>query len=921
MRFKTMRLLGMEPNAVTKLSSNWKLASDVSNVSSSGRIFGSRRNCQRGIFVAATISLLSINSQPVHACGPFMDYASFVLEQNPDYPLRRYAAGELGIIRAEYARSYLVVAFRYLSGIKTSPAKQKEINALWERRLTNPDGDLQKAVEQWAAERKKVQSAPLKDVEVYKWDPYSSSFLSYNADAFKVATETLKSKIAKFGVTDNRVKEWVIAQDQVFGVTANSQAGSTTEAATLPALQPLPADADAESRADRNYQIACDNFYDRDYDTAVERFEDIGKDATSRWQPWADYLAARAYCRKGTLEDTPAVADLKKAEVLIDKVINAKDKSPLSEKAKGIKQFIQYRLDPTTRAKDAVAALTSEGDNANLTEALGDYTTILDRILEKKEQDEETPTTWNDNIGSNIISLNTDGQAVAQSERLNVGGLRTDSIKDREMVTTGVALAAVLLAGAHLIWWRSKFKGTGAQLINMVAVLVSVTVLSCSIASCAQKATTAAPVATAAATGKEVAAEPALIGASQVVLDDEMTNWILNFQDKTPKATEKAVAEWKKSKSLPWLVSAMSKIKNSDASKDELVEEANKVGSDSPAYLTIAYHRIRLLADAGKSKEASDALWSILKSNEKTLPPSARNGFYELGVGIVASITEFAKLAAPSPACVYHGDELLPEQVENLEKAEGSNNFLVYPGCLTRESANIINEVAPISTITALANDQTLPANVRSDIAQAGWVRSVLLNDEKSATTLTPVLSKLRPQLSKQLSVYSEAASGDEKDFAALSMILHNPGMRPYVTSGLPRETPFDKIDNYRDNWWCQDPPTINHGYDSETGEKKVDPTPTVAFLTADERKQGLKQYKDLKSLGAAPNLLAQRVLKLSKSKPKDPRFPEVLHLVVTSTRYGCTDDNTTPLSKQVFQELHKNYPGNPWTKKTKFWF
>ncbi len=920
MRFNTMKFLGLEPNAVTTLSSNRMFASNVSRVNSISQNFGSRKNLRRAIFLAATISLLSINSQPVNACGPFMDYASFVLEQNPDYPLRRYAAGELGVIRKEYARSYLVVAFRYLSGIKTSPAKQKEINALWERRLTNPEGDLQKAVEQWAAERKKVQSAPLKDIEVYKWDPYSSSFLSYNADAFKVAAETLKSKIAKFGVADKRVKEWVIAQDQVFGVTANSQPGSTTEAATAPALQPLPADADAESRADRNYQIACNSFYDRKYDIAIEKFEEIGKDATSRWQPWADYLAARAYCRKGTLDDTPVAADLKKAEVLIDKVISAK--SPLSENAKKIKQFIQYRLDPTTRAKDAVAALTSEGGKENLTEALGDYTTILDRILEKQEQDEPTPTTLNDDNESGKISLNSAEEAVSQRKRLSSNGWKKDSIKDREVVTTAVALAAALLAGAHLMWWRSKFKGTGAQLINMVAALVSVTVLSCSIASCAQKATTTAQVATdAAPANKEVPAEPALIGASQVVLDDEMTNWILNFQDKAPKATEKAVAEWKKSKSLPWLVSAMSKIKTTDANKDELVAEANKVALDSPAYLTIAYHRIRLLAEAGNSKEASEVLWSILKGSEKTLPPSARNGFYELGVGIVGSIAEFAKLAAPSPACVYHGDELLPEQVENLEKAEGTNNFLVYPGCLTRESANIINEVAPISTITALANDETLPAKVRTDIAQAGWVRSVILKDEKAALTLTPVLSKLMPQLSKQLTTYTTAATGDEKDFAALSVILHNPGMRPYVTSGLPRETPFDKIDNYRDNWWCQDPPIANHGYDSETGEKKVDPTPMVAFLTADERKQGLKQYKDLTALGTAPNLLAQRVLKLAKAKPKDPRFPEVLHLVVTSTRYGCTDDKTTPLSKQVFQELHKNYPGSPWTKKTKFWF
>lgn len=922
MRFKTMTLLERQSKnnrktfdgpetAFTPFNPPQKLESSPSKF---------RSQFKRTIFVAATLTLLSASLLPVQACGPFEDFAAFVNEQNPDYPLRRFAAGELGIIRPGYARSYLVVAYRYLSGIKTTPDKQKEINALWERRLTNPDGKVQKAVEQWAVERKKVQSAPLKDVEVYKWDPYSSGFQNYNADSFNVATETLKSKIAKFGIGDKRVTEWVVAQDQVFGVAPNS-AKDSSGSTTAVALEPLPADADAESRADRNYQIACKDFYDSRYDDAIKKFEEIANDTTSRWQKWGNYLAARAYCRKATLEDTPVISDLQQADGLIDKILSSKEQSPLVEQAKKIKQFIQYRLDPTTRAKDVVLVLTGDGANANLTEALGDYTIILDHVLEKNAESEQTPTTWNnqsepDKAGSN--SATPDARIPGQQA---AGDKTTSSSIDKEFIATGVAMVAFFFAAAHLIWWRSRFKTTGTHLANAVAMLVSVVVLSCSIASCAQKAntTTTTTTTTTSIAGKETVAPPR-ITASQVVLDDDMSNWIMNFQDKSPQATEKAVSQWKKSNSLPWLVSAMSKITPTDSSRDELVTAANKVASDSPAYSTLAYHRIRLLNDAGKTKEASDLLLPFIKDT-KNLPPSTRNALYELGVGCVGSISEFAKLAAPSPACVSAGDELLPQQVENLERAEGTGNYLVYQGCLTPQAANIINEIAPISTITALANDQTLPAKVRTDIAQAGWVRSAILKDEKSAMTLTPVLSKLMPQLSAPLNAYNAAPSGDEKEFAGLSVILHNPAMRPYVTSGLPRETAFNKIDNYRDNWWCQDPPIVNHGYDSETGEKKKDPTPTVAFLSEDEKKVGLKQYNDLTALGTAPNLFAQKVLRLAKAKPKDPRFAEVLHLVVTSTRYGCTDDNTTALSKQAFQELHKNFPGNPWTKKTKFWF
>jgi len=57
------------------------------------------------------------------------------------------------------------------------------------------------------------------------------------------------------------------------------------------------------------------------------------------------------------------------------------------------------------------------------------------------------------------------------------------------------------------------------------------------------------------------------------------------------------------------------------------------------------------------------------------------------------------------------------------------------------------------------------------------------------------------------------------------------------------------------------------------------------------------------------------------KGFSQDPRVPEALHLAVRSTRYGCTDDNTTKFSKQAFQLLHKNYPKSEWAAKTKYWF
>ncbi|MDZ4835545.1 MAG: hypothetical protein SGJ27_17355 [Candidatus Melainabacteria bacterium] len=885
---------------------------------------------KRAIFTAMIACVLSsMDSNPSLACGPFSKWAEFSLKQHPDFPLQIYAAGQLGIIKPDYARSYLVVAYRYLSGIKTSPEKQKEIVALWQHRMSTTDTDLQKAVEQWTAERTKIKSAPLKDVNVYDANNFAY-YVKYNAASFTMATETLKSKISKYGVDDSRVKDWVLAQDFVFGVSSDpfKEDKADTTSSSAP-------DADPESRADRNYQIACKRFYEDKYDDAIEKFLAIAKDTTSPWRVWGNYLAARAYCRRGTLGDTPVVADLNKAKSLLDEIIQSNDQSKLHQSAKNLNHFIEYRLDPENRAKQVIAALLSEGDKSNFTEDLGDYTIILDKIVTKKEEAKEQPTSFLNNNG-NTEPPGTTGNANVLKSQINgsdqpgsssdlpstnrTNAIASDSGKDS--FYSAAALIALTFFGTHLMWWRPKGKGTGVSRFTTISVILSLSVFSCAIASCAQQSTTSTT--TTSSTSTPVSpvnqASPTPRLAADLVLNDELTTWLNNFQDVTPEATDKAFSEWKNSKSLPWLVSVISHIKGTDTRKDEVLAAAGEVPGDSPAYFTIAYHRIRLLKEAGKTKESASSLLALLKEANDKLPPSSRNLLFILGVGIVDSLPEFTKMAAPSPALECMEYEEIPEPADDIEKAIRTGKFLTYPGCLTAQAANIINEAAPLSTLVTLSQDSTLPAPVRLDIAQAAWVRSVLLKDEKTAMILSPVLSKLRPQLAKAISAYDAASTGAEKEFAALSAILHNPAMRPYVTSGLERETAFDKIDNYRDNWWCAAPPTINHGHETDYDVKKAEP-PAVAFLTEAEKKKGIKEFSDIKAMGTAPNMIAQRVLNFTKAKPQDPRNPEVLHLVVTSTRYGCTDETTTPFSKQAFQELHKKYPGNPWTAKTKFWF
>jgi hypothetical protein len=75
-----------------------------------------------------------------------------------------------------------------------------------------------------------------------------------------------------------------------------------------------------------------------------------------------------------------------------------------------------------------------------------------------------------------------------------------------------------------------------------------------------------------------------------------------------------------------------------------------------------------------------------------------------------------------------------------------------------------------------------------------------------------------------------------------------------------------------------------------------------------------------LAALPTAPDYLAGEAVRLARLGPDDPRAPEILHLAVRATRYGCTSAGTGPRSQAASDLLHRRYPQSEWTKKTPFW-
>ena len=83
-----------------------------------------------------------------------------------------------------------------------------------------------------------------------------------------------------------------------------------------------------------------------------------------------------------------------------------------------------------------------------------------------------------------------------------------------------------------------------------------------------------------------------------------MTDWILDFESYGKNAEAARVAHWQQSHSLAWLVSALAYAGPETPQLGQLLDAAAAVPASSPAFLTIEFHRDRLLTAAGKADQA-----------------------------------------------------------------------------------------------------------------------------------------------------------------------------------------------------------------------------------------------------------------------------------------------------------------------------
>jgi len=317
--------------------------------------------------------LFNLSAPPGETCafggGPYFTYTL-----HPDYPMSKYAAGQLGILQNNYARSYLMVAYRYLNNKPLTKDEQNGFLDLWKERLDQTDFSCSAVTDSWIKLRATVPGvSKLESIDTERPVGKENTYQTYcnaQTSAFTTAAESLKRMSAKYGIGSTQVKEWVQAQDEVFSNCGSPMYSDKVPATKIPA--PLPATADANLRRERAYQIAAAHFYAQNFDAARKDFEAIAADADSQWKEIAGYLEARSMIRQATLAATQNTKLLQEAGEKIQHLLANPSYATLKDDLTSLANFVAVRVAPDAHLnkltgekfdKDSIEEITKTLDN------------------------------------------------------------------------------------------------------------------------------------------------------------------------------------------------------------------------------------------------------------------------------------------------------------------------------------------------------------------------------------------------------------------------------------------------------------------------------------------------------------------------------------------------------------------------------
>jgi hypothetical protein len=865
---------------------------------------------------AVTVLVLLSNALP---CGPGYVSPIFDTNKSPERPFSDYASGRLGIIKPGFRRSVLFAAYKHINGGGMNGAEQEAMVEIWRAEFENrdfPDLSIDDAVRAWVSRRAEIVPKDQPIPEIYterRWGGYEF-FPNCTKNAFETALETLNSRVASNGSTDLNVQNWIRAQDAVF---MNCSDGKTTP-------EDAPAGAPEWLQKDRAYQLAAADFYSLDFNSALSRFAAIAEDTASPWAETADYLVGRTLIRQASLSRSKEATEslYEQAETHLQRIASGSGK--FSYPAEKLISLIRYRTQPKERVQELANKLSLSGGGDGFRQEVIDYIWLVDKFTseslgaeearkKKEKQDAEgvkpteepaaprpaaEPTPKEGEIKiyfSNedytkswtfIIRADaTDDEALAEAERV-AGEPLTEDMRKRVVEGRREGYAD-RIRDTNSGGYEGRYWG-------------------------------------------DEPLSPALV--PEILARSEMTDWILNYQMKSPESYQYAIRRFRSSGGEHWLASAISKAERSSPELQRVIEAAENANRTSAAYTTIAYHASRLYLDLGRDTDAGRIIDGMLASGD-LLNASARNSFLELKLRTSDTMDDFLRYSMRTAFNFdFSGttgtiEEIIAEQKSffdpeydkegreafdaKIEQQYGKYRLHENRQLMDDRTIETLNHHFSTTLLLDAIGSQYLSDSLRERLAIAAWTRAWALNDTALMRRAQIELVRYRPDMKPALDAIDAIPTAAARADALLYFVIKNPILTPFVESGI------GKTDNESGNWdandwWCAP-------YEPESGNEDSEfaPPSPPAFMKPAQTAAAKTERKRLKEIGDAPKFLAQKVIAWSRRVPTDKRIPESLYLMIQANdwnKWGC--GGNYELRNQMIAILKRNYPNTEWAAK-----
>ncbi len=895
-------------------------------------------NFLKRVVAVSLAALLLLNlALPAWACAPSFLQPIFVFVESPDLPFAEFTAGKLGILKPTFGRKTLAIAFRYLNGGSFTSDEQKALALAL--RAKGSDEPATDAVKTWVTTRKEFlkENETLAGiyVERERYGGYDF-FPNCAANAFEVATETLKARVASYGAEDTNVRAWLAAQDIVFQNC--SSAGKLPEAAGKEAVEWL--------RKDRDYQIAAAHFYSLNFDHARALFTAIAHDPASPWQETADYLVGRTWVRQASLTENESQRDqvYRQAELYLEALQVRSNK--FARAAQRLLGLVKYRLHPEQRVGELGRVLAYQNGNENLGQDLIDYVWLVDKL--ETEKLEEIEKSKNAQKEPEPVESEQDRYYRERREAIDAGrlfeitiypklkaGTPTPDYSERVMLDFKKETTEAEVVQA---FENQTGRNLSDEELKQIRENYKTAMVDLQYSLSPNRTLDRRPVNNHKGCSWNCERLP-LKAVPEALRDDDLTDWLLTFQTDDPAGYLYAFGKWRETKSEAWLALLMTKAQKISPRLAYVTRRAERVQRDSPAFATIAYNLVRLKISLGQTAQARSLLDDIISWQPDSLPISAQNQFLEQRMRLSKTLDEFLEFSVRRPVTFYLGGrygsirQFLAEdksfwnpEYHNVTKEEFDlQTEKEYAPLLLMDNqpgfddatVDIFNWHFPLSVMADVSRNSVLPDHLRRRFVLAAWTRAIVLKQPAVAQQLASQVSQLAPEVAPVFQAYLGAQTPVDRDRAALFMLLKFPSLSPLLQPGVPRFNAVEDMEYFMElGWWCEPSDTEYNMQGDEV--RKVVAKPV--FLTVAQLDAARRERAALVVLGDAKSFLGKQVIAWAKSAPQDPRLPEALYIAVqanSSYKEGCSGwsyDQKTKKEAEII--LRTKYPESPWTAK-----